>query len=187
MSITLIAGLGNDESRYDLTPHNIGFHALDALAGRWGVDWREEKGRVRAAKGGNGVFLVKPLSYMNTSGPHVRWAADWRKVPVTEVLLVCDDFTLPWGRLRFRREGSSGGHNGLKSVIEAFGSQDFPRLKIGVGPVPPPMDPADYVLKRQPAENIRDLSARAADALEAAVNDGLDKAMNRYNADPSVP
>lgn len=180
MSLRLVVGLGNDEKKYDLTPHNIGFQALDALAARHRLEWKEEKGQVRGAKWGD-VRLAKPLTFMNVSGPAVQWAAGWWRVTPLETLLVCDDFALPWGRLRFRRQGSDGGHNGLDSVITALGTQEIPRLRVGVGPVPEGMDPKDYVLKRMSADAVHELARRASEAVEAALTEGLDVAMNRFN------
>jgi PTH1 family peptidyl-tRNA hydrolase len=183
MSLRLVVGLGNDEKKYALTPHNIGFQALDVLARRWKSAWEDEKGRVWAARHGD-LRLIKPCSLMNVSGEKVRWASAWWHVPPTELLVVCDDFALPWGKLRFRRHGSSGGHNGLESLLVAFGTQDIPRLRVGVGPVPEGMDPKDYVLKKHSAEIVQELAERTADAVQAAFQDGLDTAMNRFNGQP---
>src|SRR5262245_12488798 len=111
----MVVGLGNNEPRYNYSPHNIGFHVLDRLVAKWS----KEKDRVQTAKLGD-VKLIKPLSLMNVSGETVRWALDYWKVPPPQILVVVDDFALPWGSLRIRREGSDGGHNGLKSLIEHF-------------------------------------------------------------------
>ncbi|MBI4395642.1 MAG: aminoacyl-tRNA hydrolase [Elusimicrobia bacterium] len=198
MPVRMVVGLGNPPGGYRHTPHNIGLEVVDVLAERNGLAWRDEKGRAYtasfaeprgrkkdmgpAASREPGLLLIKPQSYMNTSGPVVQWASGRWDVPPEEMLLVCDDFSLPWGRLRIRRSGSSGGHNGLKSVIESLGSQDFPRLKIGIGPVPAGVDPKDYVLQKQPSSRIRELAEKAADALDILLSEGLEQAMNRVNA-----
>lgn len=183
MSLRLVAGLGNDEKKYADTPHNIGFQALDVLARRWKAEWSDEKGRVWAARQGE-CRLIKPQSLMNVSGEKVQWATSWWRVLPADVLVVCDDFALPWGKLRFRRHGSAGGHNGLESLLTSLGTQEVPRLRIGVGPVPEGMDPKVYVLKKHHTDTVRELAERAADAVQAALTDGVDTAMNRFNGLP---
>jgi peptidyl-tRNA hydrolase, PTH1 family len=180
-SVRLIVGLGNFPGSYHHTPHNIGFHALDVLAENRRSDWREGE-EFLSASAGDRQWLLKPASYMNTSGRAVQLASKKWNVPAPALLVVCDDFALPWGRLRFRRSGSAGGHNGLKSIIEHVGSDQFPRLRIGVGPVPPEMDSKDFVLRRQPKERIMALAAKAAEALDACLETGVEAAMNRFNA-----
>jgi PTH1 family peptidyl-tRNA hydrolase len=177
----LVAGLGNDEHRYRGTPHNIGFAAMDALAERWGVDWGSEKGICWMAVRGD-TRLMKPRGYMNLSGNAVRWAVDYWKIPAASVIVVCDDFALPWGRLRLRRQGSAGGHNGLKSVIGCLGTDVFPRLRVGVGPVPPGWDSKDFVLHPAPADRFHELAELASLAVEACLTEGLEAAMNRFNS-----
>jgi PTH1 family peptidyl-tRNA hydrolase len=173
--------LGNAKGSYELTPHNVGFDAVFAAARALGLELRDVKGQVTAAQSDDGLVFAAPQSFMNTSGPHVAWAQRHWNVTPSQTLIVCDDFTLPWGRLRIRRSGSSGGHNGLKSVIEAVGHQDFPRLRVGVGPVPEGMDPKDYVLKRVPKAKLSALADWAAQAIAAIAKDGLEAAMNVYN------
>ncbi|MGQ0645322.1 MAG: aminoacyl-tRNA hydrolase [Elusimicrobiota bacterium] len=184
-AIRVAAGLGNPGAAYRNTPHNIGFHALDAwaAASRW--EWRERDDWLWTDAGG--PVLVKPQTYMNVSGPAVREALRKRNASPEELLVVCDDFALPWGRLRIRRSGSSGGHNGLQSVTDALGSTDFPRLRVGVGPVPPGMDPKDFVLKKKAPKEMVALAEAAAEALKAVFEQGLEKAMNKFNAKPAEP
>ncbi len=179
----LVVGLGNDEKKYDHTPHNIGFHALDVLARRLKLGWKDEKDKVHAAQKGD-VRFVKPKTLMNLSGNNVLWATAWWHIPAAELLVVCDDFALPWGRIRIRRKGSSGGHNGLDSVLQAFNIEDIARLRIGVGPVPTGMDPKDFVLKQVDAERLAELAELGADALNAVLVEGLETAMNHFNGLP---
>lgn len=182
MPIKLVVGLGNDDRKYLLTPHNIGFRVVDVLAER--LEYRAAEKREYAAyrPEQDGALLAKPHSLMNVSGPKVQAAARDANAKPEEVLVVCDDFAIPWGRLRFRHKGSSGGHNGLESVIESLGTQDFPRLRIGVGPVPENVDPKDFVLRPQSKARMEELAAKAADGLRAALEEGLEPAMNKFNA-----
>lgn len=179
--IRLIAGLGNDDRRYHLTFHNAGHWALDTLAQRLHLEARESKDNTLYRHPAD-VTLAKPRSYMNLCGPRVREALMRCGGNPADLLVVSDDFALPEGRLRFRRGGSAGGHNGLKSVIEFLGTGDFPRLRIGVGPVPEGVDPADYVLRKVAVERMGALADKAADALAFCIAEGLDAAMNRFNA-----
>ncbi len=182
MSIQLIIGLGNYKGPYHHTPHNIGYHTVEVMAAQRNLTWKSEKGYCVSASFASKSFLIKPESYMNLSGAAVRWACDYWKIPCSDILVICDDFALPWEQLRFRRSGSSGGHNGLESVIASLGTTEFPRLRIGVGPVPERMDPKDYVLKRQPEEKINTLAEKASEAVEMVIQEGLEKAMNKFNA-----
>jgi peptidyl-tRNA hydrolase, PTH1 family len=176
--IRLIAGLGNDDRSYHLTFHNVGFHAVDAFAARRGWDWRRAKSFYSAGT------LVKARSYMNVCGPSIKDALMKAGGDPASLLVVVDDFMLPEGMLRIRREGSSGGHNGLKSIIETLGTEGFARVRIGVGPVPPGMDPADYVLRHVAAGRLKAPAEKAADAIEVCLADGLEKAMNIFNKKP---
>jgi peptidyl-tRNA hydrolase, PTH1 family len=185
--IRWVAGLGNPPGAYRYTPHNIGFHVVDVLAAGRDWAWRDYDGFSAASASGRELVLVKPLTYMNTSGPAVKAAGARFRVSREQLLVVCDDFALPWGRLRFRRSGSAGGHNGLASLIEAMGGPAFPRLRIGIGPVPSGADPKDYVLKKQPKDRMEALARSAAEALDAALREGLEAAMNRFNAAPAAP
>ena len=148
----LVVGLGNPGSQYEATRHNVGFRAVDALAKEAGVKIDRAKFQALTAQvtvGGVRVLLMKPQTYMNLSGVAVKQAADFYKVPPERVLVLFDDIDLDVGRLRIRRNGSAGGHNGIKSIISSLGSQEFPRIKIGVGAKPhPDYDLADWVLSR---------------------------------------
>ena len=152
----LIVGLGNPGREYEKTRHNVGYRAADLLAKEAGVsiDRAKFRGLTRtAALAGQKVLLLKPETYMNNSGEAVQLAAMFYKLPISHILVLSDDISLPVGKIRVRAEGSAGGHNGLKSIISHLGSQDFPRIKIGVGAKPhPDYDLADWVLSTFPAE-----------------------------------
>lgn len=185
----LVVGLGNPGSKYALTRHNAGFMAVDALAERWGVgvrDW-QRKGEARyALDRQRGVVLVKPQSYMNLSGPPTLGLATFYKVPPARILVIVDDLDLPFGTLRMRAEGGSGGHNGLKSLIEAFG-QGFPRLRIGIGRGHDDPDAIDRVLGEFSASELHELPTiidRAVAGVETWLTQGVTQAMNLVNAKP---
>jgi PTH1 family peptidyl-tRNA hydrolase len=194
--VKIVVGLGNPGGQYAETRHNIGWMVLDRVADRAG--WRG-RGRERDASSvamgrfrGLDVILAKPLTYMNDSGIAVRKLLARERAPFHELLVVADDFALPFGKLRFREGGGAGGHNGLRSIIEELGSERFSRLRIGIGE--PDRGAVDHVLSRfQPDEQQRldELLDAAADAVEAWARDGTGKAANRFNtfqlraADPS--
>jgi PTH1 family peptidyl-tRNA hydrolase len=182
--IRLIAGLGNDDRGYHLTFHNVGFHAVDVFAARRGWEWRRAKSYFSAGEGN--PALAKARSYMNVCGPSIKDALLKAGGDPSSLLVVVDDFMLPEGALRIRRGGSSGGHNGLKSIIETLGTEGFARVRIGVGPVPPGVDPADYVLHRVAAGRLETAAEKAADAVEVCLSDGLEKAMNAFNKKPEA-
>lgn len=168
MSIKLVVGLGNPGKSYAATRHNIGRRIVERL----------EKDKPE------GVALCMPDVFMNTSGGPVAQLARKKGLSPEEVLVVSDDFELPLGRLRIRLRGSSGGHNGLKSVLECMGTQNVPRLRVGIGPVPPEEDPANFVLKPFAAREKKDVEQAvelAAEAVRAVVNEGIETAMNRFN------
>lgn len=183
----IIVGLGNPERKYDMTRHNIGFRVLDAFADRHGIDMNDKKLKGilgKGAVGGEKVILVKPLTYMNLSGECVRPLADYFKVPPENIIVVYDDISLDPGKLRIRKKGSAGGHNGIKSLIAHLGTEGFPRVKFGVGDKPKGMDLADYVLGRfskSEEVTIKDGIELACDALEIMMSQGPDVAMNKYN------
>jgi len=180
-----IVGLGNPGAEYKLTRHNVGFEVVDELARRWNVRLKPWKALATVAVvSGHEVVLVEPKTFMNNSGQAVRAVADYYRLDPHDVLVVVDEVQLPLGRIRVRRSGSAGGHNGLKSVIEHLGAE-FPRLRIGVDRGDRRWDLADRVLSRfLPAERevVDQAIARAADAADTFVNDGLEPAMNRFNA-----
>ena len=194
MGARLVFGLGNPGPEHEKTRHNLGFDVVDLLAKRWGASFSRSgfvEGLVADAspEGLDRVRLVKPSSFMNLVGPvYVRALKVFEAEP-KDALIVVDDFALPFGRLRFRAEGSSGGHNGLKSVEGALGSRSYPRLRVGIGPVPGRMDPADYVLGRYNAEQRKEVPfvlEEAADAVETWLRLGMTRAMERHNRGPET-
>ncbi len=183
----IIAGLGNPTKEYEKTRHNAGFDAIDVLAEKHGIQITERKYKAFCGTGfigGERVLLAKPQTFMNASGESLREAADFYKIRPEQVIVIYDDISLRVGQLRIRTKGSAGGHNGIKSIIAHLGSQDFPRIKIGVGAKPDRMDLADYVLSRfsqTDRQMMEDAFQDAADAVEFMLADGADAAMNRYN------
>lgn len=184
----LVVGLGNPGKKYERTRHNVGFLVVDRCCARAGVDPSKKSFEARYAFAGIGrgqVGYVKPLTYMNESGVAVRGFCDFYKVDPVDVLVVCDDLALPCGRLRLRAGGSSGGQKGLESIIRHLGTQQFPRLRVGIGAAPLFMDAADYVLgqfaeeERAPMESAVE---RAADAVRAWLDAGIERAMAAFNA-----
>ena len=184
----LVVGLGNPGDKYENTRHNAGFLVADELGerGRFPIQRLKFKALTAAAAiGGQGVLVMKPVTYMNLSGEAVRPAADFYKIPPERILVVSDDTALPAGRLRIRKGGSAGGHNGLKSIIQHLGSDQFPRLRVGVGEKPhPDYDMADWVLGKFTGEDKKKMDQaveRAAEAIECILKDGLDRGMSRFN------
>ena len=184
----LLVGLGNPGDKYEGTRHNVGFAAIDQLAEELNVPVQKLKHRALTQSvelGGARVLLMKPITYMNLSGEAVGEAARFYKVPADHVLVISDDVSLPVGKLRVRRGGSAGGHNGLKSIIQHLGTDQFPRVKIGVGQKPhPDYDMADWVLGHFQGEDKKAIDAavkRAADAVECLLKEGPDRAMNKFN------
>ena len=184
----LLVCLGNPGREYEGTRHNIGFLTADELERREGVKinklrYRALTGDFRA--GGERVLVLKPQTYMNLSGESVKLAGGFYKIPPDHVLVISDDVDLPLGKLRIRTNGSAGGHNGLKSIIQHLGSDQFPRLKVGVGGKPhPDYDMADWVLSKFQGEDKKlmdETVKKAADAVECFLKDGPQKAMNRFN------
>jgi len=180
--------LGNPGARYENTRHNAGFKAADAVEKNTGARISRAKFSALTAEamlGGQRVFLMKPQTYMNLSGGSVRQAMRFYKVPLCNVVAVSDDVSLPTGKLRIRRRGSAGGHNGLKDIIAKCGGEDFPRIKIGVGAPPhDDYDMADWVLSKLSGEDeklISGAAAQAAAALAAIVAKGIEQAMAEYN------
>jgi peptidyl-tRNA hydrolase, PTH1 family len=187
----LVAGLGNPGAKYRGTRHNVGFEVIDLLARRQRLNFEAAPADAvfarwrRSETGGSGdVLLAKPLTFMNLSGDAVTALARYYKVETPDLLIVCDDVNLPLGRLRVRGSGTEGGHNGLRSVAAMLGTIDYPRLRIGVGRGDLRRDMADHVLARfEPEEEsgIEAAIARAADAVETWIDDGLAKTMNVFN------
>jgi PTH1 family peptidyl-tRNA hydrolase len=184
--IRLIAGLGNPGTEYNGTRHNVGFDVLDRLAVEWGLAWQHSKSWHALWARGEKAILVKPTSYMNRSGEPVQTVAHFYKVEPAEILVVLDDMALELGRLRLRPDGGTGGHNGLESVIVQFGTEEIPRLRVGIGAAPRE-GAVDYVLGRFFEEErplVEKSVARAADAVKCAIDKGLLSAMNLFNKNP---
>ena len=184
----LIVGLGNPGDKYENTRHNVGFRALDELAETAGIPVQKLKYKAltnTCTIGGCKVLLMKPVTYMNLSGEAVRQAADFYKVPPERIIVLSDDVSLPVGKLRIRKNGSAGGHNGLKNIIQHLGTDQFPRVKIGVGEKPhPEYDMADWVLAKFPPEDkkvIDEMVQKAAKAAAYYIKEGPEKTMGRYN------
>ncbi len=184
----LLVCLGNPGDKYENTRHNVGFQVADEVAERQHVPIQKLKFKALTnllTISGEKVLVMKPVTYMNLSGEAVRQAADFYKVPPNRILVVSDDTALAVGRLRIRKEGSAGGHNGLKSIIQHLGTEEFPRLRVGVGEKPhADYDLADWVLGKFVGEDKKAIDAavkRAADAIECILRDGLDQGMNRFN------
>lgn len=190
----MIVGLGNPGSKYEKTRHNIGFDLVDRLATLWSVSLVENRkfqGQFGEgfARPGQKLRLLKPLTYMNLSGQSIRAAADWYKLPPESVLVVYDDMDLPLGKLRMRLSGSAGGHNGMKSAIAHLGTQNFPRLRIGIGSpktaATPDKSTISHVLGRfssAEAKLLDDVLQLSVDAVELSLKQGVEKAMSLYNS-----
>ncbi len=182
----LLVGLGNPGPQYRDTRHNVGFRVIDEVARRWQLSdaWRERDDTLFVKKAG-GAILVKPLTFMNHSGFAVSRIRQFFQVEPAEILVVVDEAALPLGRLRARARGSAGGHNGLRSIIEQLGSEEFCRLRVGVGRGDARRDLADHVLSKfDPDERDTIVAAvqRAADASEMFVTEGIGRVMNTFNA-----
>ena len=184
----LVVCLGNPGPRYEGTRHNAGFLTAEALAKKLNVSVNRARFQALTGSceiGGQRVLLMKPQTYMNLSGEAAAAAAKFYKIPPERVLVVSDETALPIGKLRVRKSGSAGGHNGLKSIIACLGSDQFPRIRLGVGAPPhEDYDLADWVLssfKNQDAEDMAASAARAAEAVISYITDGPDKTMNRFN------
>ena len=181
--IRLVAGLGNPGPEYAATRHNVGFMVVDKLAARFGSTWeRSTKWEALSAKCGD-VLLAKPMSFMNRSGHPLFAIAQFYKIEPQQIVVVLDDLALPLGRLRLRDRGGSGGHNGLESIIMQFGTEDIPRLRIGISEAPRGGS-VDYVLSRFFDEEkplVRSTIDRAVEALKCAIDNGFVSAMNTFN------
>lgn len=179
----LIAGLGNIGEKYCFTRHNAGFMVLDKLALDNNVSFKEDKKlKCFITKLGENI-LIKPTTFMNLSGEAVRAVMDYYKIDVKDILIVYDDIALDLGRIRFRANGSDGGHNGIKSIIKHVGTKEFDRLKIGIGPQPN-IPSENYVLQNFPKDKLPELKEvikRADEAIEFYLDNGIQKAQNQYN------
>ncbi|MBP3678392.1 MAG: aminoacyl-tRNA hydrolase [Agathobacter sp.] len=189
----VIVGLGNPGKKYENTRHNAGFISLDALANKYGISISEKKHKALCGTGiieGNKVLLVKPETFMNLSGESVRSVMDFYKIdPEEDMLVIYDDISLAPGNIRIRKKGSAGGHNGIKSIIAHTGTQNFMRIKVGVGEKPSGWDLADYVLGHFSEEDNTKIKEIMPDVIQAAtlmVQGDVDKAMNDFNAKKQV-
>jgi PTH1 family peptidyl-tRNA hydrolase len=185
----LVAFLGNPGPKYENTRHNAGFLASEALCAQKNIKINKSKFKALTGSidlGGQKILLLKPQTYMNLSGESVSAAAKFYRIPPENILVVYDDVNVLPGKLKIKRNGSDGGHNGIKSIIACLGTSDFPRIKIGIGSPPhPDFDRVDWVIGKltdSELKTIREAAATAADAVEAVVSSGIDRAMNRYNS-----
>ena len=190
----IIAGLGNPGKRYENTRHNVGFDAIDELVDRYRIPGSGVSHKAMVGKGimeGQKVLLVKPLTYMNLSGEAIRGLVDYYKIdPETELLVIYDDISLEPGNIRIRKKGSAGGHNGIKSIIAQLGTQNFQRIRIGVGEKPKNWDLADYVLGTFGKEDrplVEEALGNAAEAAAMIIQGKIDEAMNRFNRTKEAP
>ena len=198
----LIVGLGNPGTKYAQTRHNVGFDLLDILAKRWQISLSDSPGeRLRQRKQFQGIYgegfgshnakvrLLKPQTFMNLSGQSVRATIDWFKLPPESVLVVYDDLDLPLGKIRLRMSGSAGGHNGMKSIISHLGTQNFPRVRIGIGKSAGEKDTISHVLGKFSAVEtpiVSEVIHLVNDAIEMSLKQGMEKAMSLYNS-RSIP
>ena len=183
----IIAGLGNPTKEYDNTRHNIGFAAIDALADKYGISVSDMKNKALMGKGvinGNKVMLLKPLTYMNLSGNAVRYWVAKLKLPLENLIVICDDLNLPFGTLRMRKKGSDGGHNGLKNIQELIGTQEYPRIRIGIGNNFQKGGQVNFVIGEMSDEE-KNAMPEICDQVINGVKDfttiGIDRAMNSFN------
>jgi len=184
----LLVFLGNPGAKYGATRHNAGFFAADWLSEACEIKINKVKFNALTALctiAGEKVFVMKPQTYMNLSGEAVKPAADFYKIPAERIIVICDDVALPCGKIRVRRSGSAGGHNGLKSIISRLGTENFPRVKIGVGsPDNPEQDMISWVIGEVSKEElgiIKESAKKALAAAEEIISSGIDSAMNKYN------
>ena len=184
----VIAGLGNPGSKYEKTRHNAGFQVIDRLAEKYHIDMKMKRHRAVCGTGlieGVRVLLVKPQTFMNLSGESILEAVRFSGAdPQSEFLVIYDDVSLPPGQLRIRKKGSAGGHNGMKNIILHLGTQEFARVRVGVGEKPAGYDLADYVLghfSKEEEKQMEEAFERAADAVAVILKEGTDRAMNQFN------
>lgn len=189
----LVAGLGNPGKEYAGTRHNAGFLFVEAMAAAWGVRLGGRRHRAKTAEARRGdetVILAEPQTFMNLSGHAVRALSRARGIPPDRVLVVYDDLDLPLGEVRLRKQGGAGTHNGMRSVVQELGTTAFPRLRLGIGPLPPNADATDYVLcpfRPHERETLDRSLSRAGEALEVLLDAGIEKAMTEVNTAPPEP
>ncbi|WP_066712633.1 aminoacyl-tRNA hydrolase [Clostridium sp. Marseille-P299] len=183
----IIIGLGNPSKEYQATRHNIGFDAITRIADDYNISLDTKKHKAICGKGMIGserVILAQPQTYMNLSGESVRELIDFYKLTNKDIIVIYDDISLDVGQLRIRKKGSAGGHNGIKNIIAHLGTDEFMRIKVGVGDKPKDWDLADYVLARFPKEDeekIREALKRTSNACDTIITKGIEEAMNLYN------
>lgn len=188
VGLSMVVGLGNPGEKYRNTRHNIGFDCLSLLheqLGKPAIQAKFESQLVRGVLAGRDVCLVWPQTFMNCSGRAVAQVARFYKVPVENILVVCDDLSLPLGKLRLRKTGSSGGQKGLGDILKAVGTQDVSRLRIGIDPAPEGWEVVDYVLSRftlHERQQVAQALSKACDAIGCWLREGIEAAMNRFNA-----
>ena len=184
----IIVGLGNPTKEYAGTRHNVGFSVIYNISDAYNIPVETKKHKALIGKGiieGEKVILAMPQTYMNLSGESVRELMDYYKCDLSDLIVIYDDISLDVGKLRIRAKGSAGGHNGIKNIIAQLGTQEFTRIRIGVGEKPAKMDLADYVLGHFSAEDqtvMNEAFKEASDAVEMMLREGADRAMNHYNA-----
>lgn len=188
----LFVGLGNPGIQYQRTRHNVGFWAVQALADAWGISITKKRAKALVGEGKvdhQRVVLVMPQTYMNLSGQSVAELMQWYKVPPERVAVLYDDVDLPVGRIRIRPNGSPGTHNGMRSIVEQCATQQFPRIRIGIGPKPAVMDLADYVLAKldqQEYQRLQQATQYSAQAAQVLLSDGVQAAMAQFNGQGGV-
>ena len=189
MALKLVVGLGNPGPEYEKTRHNVGFRLADRLVGEADSFWKDFKGLGIAAKlEAEGLWVAKPMTYMNLSGEFVQKFAAYHNIALEDILIAYDEMALPLGKIRIRKNGSAGGQNGMKSIIQHFGTDAVSRIRIGIGPQPERMDATNFVLGKFNQSEEKELDSvlsTAADAVGSVRENGLDAAMNRYN--PAAP
>lgn len=183
----IIIGLGNPTEKYQATRHNVGWDAITRISDDYRIPLDQKRHKALCGSGyieGEKVILAQPLTYMNLSGESVRAMVDFYKISTEDIIIIYDDVSLDVGQLRIRKKGSAGGHNGIKSIISHLGTDEFPRIKVGVGDKPKEWDLVDYVLSRFKGEEeviIREALRDTSDACRMIITDGMDAAMNKYN------
>ena len=184
----LLVGLGNPGQKYARTRHNVGFDVVDRLGERWGIAVTRSSSQSLVGDGlvkNERAVLMKPQAYVNLSGGPVRAAMDFYKVPIANVVVVHDELEVPFGRVRVKRGGGHGGHNGIRDLNQHLGT-DYPRVRVGTGRPPEGWDPADFVLSRwkdDEGQEVLRMIERACDAMESVVTEGVDAAMNRFKGE----
>lgn len=183
MALKLVVGLGNPGPEYEKTRHNVGFRLADRLVGEAG-SFSNFKGLGLAAKTSDSLWVAKPMTFMNLSGEFVQKFAAYHNIALEDILIVYDELAIPLGKIRLRKNGSSGGQKGMKSIIQHFGTENISRLRIGIGPQPEKMDASAFVLGRfnkSEEDELDAVLAAAAEAVGVVRENGIDAAMNRYN------